>query len=170
MARRTDLRKFQEELARRIASADSVASAGRRLAFRAGDVSWLVALPDAGEVLAVPPLTSVPLTRGWLRGMANVRGNLYAVVDLAAFMGERPTPAGPRSRLLLVGQRHAMNAALLVDQVPGLRDVSELTARTLEPGAPSWIKAGYLDRDGTSWQELDVPALLQASHFLDVAA
>ncbi len=101
--------------------------------------------------------------------MANVRGSLYAVVDLAAFMGERPTPVGPRSRLLLVGQRHAMNSALLVDQVLGLRDVGELTGRALE-GAPSWIKAGYSYRDGTSWQELDVPALLQASHFLDVAA
>jgi twitching motility protein PilI len=169
MARRTDLRKFQEELARRIASADSVASAGRRLAFRAGGVSWLVALPDAGEVLAVPALTSVPLTRSWLRGMANVRGSLYAVVDLAAFTGERSTPVGPRSRLLLVGQRHAMNSALLVDQVLGLRDVTELTGRALE-GAPSWIKAGHSDRDGASWQELDVPALLQASQFLDVAA
>jgi hypothetical protein len=72
--------------------------------------------------------------------------------------------------VLLVGQRHAMNAALLVDQVLGLRDVSELTARALEPGAPSWIKAAYSGRDDASWQELDVPALLQASHFLDVAA
>jgi twitching motility protein PilI len=170
MARRTDLRKFQEELARRIASADRAASAGRRLAFRAGSASWLVALPDAGEVLPVPALTSVPLTRGWVRGLANVRGNLYTVVDLAAFVGDRPTPAGPRNRLLLVGQRHAMNSALLVDLVVGLRDVGDLASRALDTSTQPWIKAAYADRDGTNWQELDVPALLQGSHFLDVAA
>ena len=75
---------------RRIASADRTASAGRRLAFKAGGMSWLVALPDAGEVLPVPTLTSVPLTRSWVRGMANVRGNLYTVTDLAAFAGASP--------------------------------------------------------------------------------
>jgi twitching motility protein PilI len=170
MARRTDLRKFQEELSRRIASADSAVSAGRRLAFKAGSAAWLVALPDAGEVLPVPALTAVPLTRAWVRGLANVRGNLYTVVDLAAFVGDPGTPTGPRSRLLLVGQRHAMNAALLVDAVVGLRDVGDLTARPAGAAARDWIKAVYADRNGTHWQELDVPALLQAASFLDVAA
>jgi len=169
--RRTDLRKFQEELARRIASADRAASAGRRLAFKAGGASWLVALPDAGEVLAVPALTAVPLTRSWVRGMANVRGNLYTVIDLAAFQGERLTPVGPRNRLLLIGQRHAMNSALLVDLVLGLRDVADFAPRAADvPHARPWIKATYEDRNGASWQELEVPALLQASQFLDVAA
>ena len=36
--------------------------------------------------------------------------------------------------------------------------------------APPWVKATYEDGNGVRWQELDVPALLQASHFLDVAA
>jgi twitching motility protein PilI len=170
MARRTDLRKFQEELSRRIASADSAVSAGRRLAFKAGSAAWLVALPDAGEVLPVPVLTPVPLTRAWVRGLANVRGNLYTVVDLAAFAGDARTPIGPRSRLLLVGQRHAMNAALLVDAVVGLRDVGDLTARPAGGPVRDWIEAAYADRDGTLWQELEVPTLLQASSFLDVAA
>jgi twitching motility protein PilI len=169
MARRTDLRRFQEELSRRIASADSAVSAGRRLAFKAGNSDWLVALPDAGEVLPVPVLTAVPLTRAWVRGLANVRGNLYTVVDLAAFAGGPPTSTGPRSRLLLVGQRHAMNSALLVDAVVGLRDVGEL-ALPAGAGQPEWIKAAHQDRDGAHWQELNVPALLQASSFLDVAA
>jgi len=170
MARRTDLRKFQEELSRRIASADSAVSTGRRLAFKAGNAAWLVAWPDAGEVLPVPALTVVPLTRAWVRGLANVRGNLYTVVDLAAFAGGPATLTGPRSRLLLVGQRHAMNAALLVDAVIGLRDIGELISRPLYAAEKNWMKAEHVDRDGTAWQELDVPMLLQAASFLDVAA
>jgi twitching motility protein PilI len=170
MARRTNLRQFQEDLARRIASADRAAGAGRRLAFKAGGMSWLIALPDAGEVLAVPTLTSVPLTRSWVRGMANVRGNLYTVTDLAAFVGAKPMQATPRNRLLLVGQRHGMNAALIVDMVLGLRDVTDFVERTADAQAPPWVQAIHEDRGGVSWQQLDVPALLKASQFLDVAA
>jgi twitching motility protein PilI len=170
MARRTNLRQFQEDLARRIAAADRAASAGSRLAFKAGDSSWLIALPDAGEVLAVPTLTSVPLTRSWLRGMANVRGNLYAVTELSAFDGEAPMQTSARNRLLLVGQRYGMNAALLVDLVLGLRDVTDFTLRTAEAQSRPWVKAVYEDSNRTGWQELDVPELLRASQFLDVAA
>jgi twitching motility protein PilI len=115
-------------------------------------------------------LTAVPLTRSWLRGLANVRGNLYTVVDLAAFLAGRPTPPGPRNRLLLIGQRHGTNAALLVDMVLGLRDLNHLVPRAAADLAQPWTKAGYADRDGTEWIELDVPALLQAAQFLNVAA
>jgi twitching motility protein PilI len=170
MARRTNLRQFQEDLARRIASADSAASAGRRLAFKAGGTSWLVALPDAGEVLPVPTLTSVPLTRGWVRGMANVRGNLYTVADLAAFAGAKPIQPTPRSRLLLVGQRHGINAGLIVDMVLGLRDVADFVERQTDGQTAPWVQAIYEDSNRVSWQQLDVPALLRASEFLDVAA
>jgi twitching motility protein PilI len=170
MARRTNLRQFQEDLARRIASADRAASAGSRLAFKTGGLSWLVALPDAGEVLAVPTLTAVPLTRGWLRGMANVRGNLYTVTDLSVFDGGAPLQASTRNRLLLVGQRHAINAALLVELVLGLRDVNDFTLQPADTQARAWVKATYVDRSGTVWHELDVPALLHTAQFLDVAA
>lgn len=169
MARRTNLRRFQEDLARRIASADRAASAGRRLAFAAGEVSWLVALPDAGEVLPVPSLTEVPLTRSWVRGMANVRGNLYAVTDLGAFANSSPIKPAPRNRLLLVGQRHGTNAALLVDRVLGLRDVADFKQRSLGTASP-WVQALYEDHNGTRWQELDVRALLGAAQFLEIAA
>ena len=170
MARRTNLRQFQEDLARRIASADRAASAGSRLAFKAGGTSWLVALPDAGEVLPSPTLTSVPLTRGWLRGMANVRGNLFTVTDLSAFDGGAPLQTSARNRLLLVGQRHGMNAALLVELVLGLRDVNDFTLHPMDVHGRAWVKATYADRHGAVWHELDVPGLLHTAQFLDVAA
>ena len=129
-----------------------------------------MALPDAGEVLPVPTLTSVPLTRSWVRGMANVRGNLYTVTDLAAFAGGSPAQPTPRNRLLLVGQRHDINAALFVDSVLGLRDVTDFVERTSSSQAPPWVQTIYEDRNGGRWQQLDVPALLRAARFLDVAA
>ena len=90
---RSSLREFQERLARRLAEA---AGAERRglLGFQCGSDNWLIRLAEAGEILPPPPLSAVPLTRPWFRGLANVRGSLYGVVDFAAFNGQPPISAG----------------------------------------------------------------------------
>ncbi len=64
--------------------------AASKLGLQVGDDRWLVDLADAGEVIPVPPITAVPLTRPWFAGVANIRGNLYSVVDFAAFLGGAP--------------------------------------------------------------------------------
>ena len=83
---RLSLRDYQRELAERLRQADSTRSASK-LGVQVGSETWLIDLVEAGEVIPVPPITPVPLTRPWFRGVANVRGNLYSVVDFAAFLG-----------------------------------------------------------------------------------
>ena len=52
-----------------------------------GGDNWFVALHQVSEVIPVPPTVPVPLTQPWFRGVANVRGNLYSMVDFSAFQG-----------------------------------------------------------------------------------
>ena len=47
-----------------------------------------VALEDAGEIVSPVPLARVPLTLPWYLGLANVRGLLVGVIDLARYLGE----------------------------------------------------------------------------------
>ena len=82
MARRTSLREFQENLARRLGEAKT-ADHRSLLGFQVGDDNWLIDLADSGEILPPPPFVPVPLTRPWFRGLANVRGTLHGVVDFA---------------------------------------------------------------------------------------
>ena len=49
------------------------------LGVQAGPDYWLLDLADSGEILPLPPFTSVPLTRPWFCGIANIRGSLYGV-------------------------------------------------------------------------------------------
>ena len=86
----------------------------------------MIDLVEAGEVIPVPPITPVPLTRPWFRGVANVRGNLYSVVDFAAFVGVGSVEVTERSRLVLLGERLRSAAALLVDRSLGLRNPDQL--------------------------------------------
>ena len=163
MAIRTSLRDYQRDLAERLKSAE----AGRgssMLGLQVDDESWLVDLKEAGEVIPVPAITPVPLTRPWFKGLANIRGNLYSVVDFAAFLSRRPVPPGDHSRLLLLGERFRLGAALLVDRSLGLRNPAQLTRKEGEPRG--WSRAEYVDGEGRVWKELDLPHLAQHPDFL----
>src|ERR1700687_1393810 len=115
MATRPSLRDYQRELAGRLQSAAS-GRAASKLGVQVGAEAWLVDLADAGEVIPVPPVTPVPLTKSWFRGVANIRGKLYGVVDFPAFLGGAPVMPGEQTRLLLLGDRFRMGSALLVDR------------------------------------------------------
>jgi twitching motility protein PilI len=166
-AKRVSLRDYQRELAERLRHADSARSASK-LGMQVGAQSWLVDLVEAGEVLPVPPITAVPLTRPWFRGVANVRGNLYSVVDFAAFLGDGVAAVGEQARLLLLGERFRSAAALLVDRSLGLRNPAQLRARAPAPGRRAWVRAEYEDETGGRWSELDVAELVRDPDFLAV--
>jgi twitching motility protein PilI len=168
MAQRISLRDYQRELAERLRDADSARSASK-LGVQVGAQSWLIDLAEAGEVIPVPPITTVPLTRAWFRGVANVRGNLYSVVDFAAFLGAGAAAVSGQARLVLLGERFRSAAALLVDRSLGLRNPAQLRAREPVPGHQPWLRAEYDDDAGGQWRELDVGELVRHSEFLAVA-
>jgi twitching motility protein PilI len=108
------------------------------------------------------------LTKSWFSGLANIRGNLYSVVDFAAFRGGDPTPQNAHSRLLLIGNRFGVNSALLVRRMLGLKAVNMFTVAPEEASAPSWVRQTLVDADGRHWRLLDVPALLADQAFMQV--
>lgn len=171
MAKRLSLRDFQESLSARLLSAKRGETAPPMLGFRAGARRWLLELPDSGEVVPLPVLSPVPLTQPWFAGMANIRGGLHAVADFAQFAGAAATPRTERSRLLLIGARHGINSALLVESIEGLRPLSALHTIDRPAGTPdvAWIDAAYQDEQGNTWLHIALTNLLQDSAFLDIA-
>jgi twitching motility protein PilI len=164
---RISLRDYQRELAERLRNADS-ARAASKLGVQVGEQSWLIDLAEAGEVMPLPPITPVPLTRPWFRGVANVRGNLYSVVDFAEFLGAGASRGGEQQRLVLLGERFRSAAGLLVDRSLGLRNPAQLREREPARGTANWVRAEYEDEAGARWNELDVGALVRDAAFLAV--
>lgn len=168
MAKRISLREFQESLVQRLTSARRGETARALLGVQSGNEHWLLELSDSGEVVPLPALTTVPLTRPWFAGIANVRGTLYSVVDFSAFRGGEPTRRNANARLLLVGSRHGINSALLVDRTLGLKSLEEIeVAPTAEPG-PAWVGEKRTDAQGRPWIRLNIEALLEDPAFLDI--
>ncbi|HQC81397.1 MAG TPA: chemotaxis protein CheW, partial [Accumulibacter sp.] len=91
MTKKISLHEFQSYLADRLAGAGSRNASGL-LGIQAGTEHWLLDLADSGEIVPLAPLTTVPLTKAWFAGIANIRGNLYSVVDWSAFLGKDATP------------------------------------------------------------------------------
>ncbi|MDR1274825.1 MAG: chemotaxis protein CheW [Candidatus Accumulibacter sp.] len=129
---------------------------------------WLLDLSDSGEIVPLTPLTPVPLTRAWFAGIANIRGNLYAVTDFSAFQGKNPTPQNSSSRFLLVGTRFGSNAALLVTRMLGLRKAGDLTRKDAASDDPPWVEGVYSDKDARVWKKLNVRALLSDKRFMEI--
>lgn len=167
MAKKGSLREFQAHLATRLAGANKQSAAGL-LGVQSGADCWLLNLSDSGEIVPLAPLTSVPLTKPWFAGIANIRGNLYSVADFSAFQGKEATPQNPSSRLLLIGTRHGNNAALLLTRMLGLRNMDDLTPVTAEPDAPAWANEAYTDNEGRRWKKLNVRCLLMDEDFMDI--
>ena len=167
MAKKGSLRDFQAHLARRLAGASEQSAAGL-LGIQSGADFWLLNLSDSGEIIPLTPLTTVPLTTNWCVGIANIRGNLYAVADFSAFQGKEATPQNTSSRLLLIGTRHGNNAALLVTRMLGLRNVDDLTPISADPDSPPWASDVYTDNEGRRWKKLDVRQLLVDEDFMEI--
>jgi twitching motility protein PilI len=167
VAKHISLREFQQALAAKFAEAGAETAPHARLGVQAGGRLWLIRLNDAGEVLPLPVVTPVPLTRQWFLGLANIRGNLAGVVDFAGLMGEPLTERSPDCRLVVVAERFGAHSGLLVSRMMGLRNINELEAE--EGGADRvWIRGAFRDPEGRRWYELDIGVLVAHGDFLQV--
>jgi twitching motility protein PilI len=170
MAKRISLREFQESLAQRLTSAHRGEARRALLGVASGNDYWLLDLADSGEVVPLPPLTTVPLTKPWFAGIANIRGTLYSVVDFSAFRGREPTRRNANARLLLVGARHGTNSALLVDRTLGLRSIDDLDPVPSTLTEAGWAGDVRQDTQGRKWTLLKLRDLLADPAFLDVGS
>ena len=170
MARRTGLREFQISVAERLRNAGTRAALASKLGFQVGGDNWFVALHQVSEVIPVPQTVPVPLTHSWFRGVANVRGNLYSMIDFSAFQGGDPIASGMERRVILVSERLVPGAGLVVSRMLGLRNPEQFNAAARPANAPPWLAGAYADAGGTRWLELDLPALVREQRFLEVGA
>ena len=91
----------------------------------------------------------MPLTRAWFRGLANIRGNLFSVIDLSAYQGGSPRQRHRDARLLLVADRYNMSTALLVNRMLGLCNLQQFEAQATG-GERAWERARFQGQGRTA--------------------
>jgi twitching motility protein PilI len=175
MANREALRELQARLATRLQQARTEVRVQSWLAVECAGQGFLVPLPTAGEIFPVGKLLPVPHTHAWFMGVANLRGGLHGVVDLAAFLGLRAPMAvdsvREQSQLLAFNATQGAHCAVLVDKLAGLRSATQLTAEPAdETVRPAFAGQRWRDAEGRVWQEIDLGALARNEQYLAIAA
>jgi twitching motility protein PilI len=176
MANREALRELQSRLATRLQAARTEGVSASWLAVEAAGMKYLFPLSQAGEIFPLSTTQPVPYTQGWFLGVANLRGGLYGVVDLAGFISggaaaARAEPARAESRLVALSAVLSVNCALLIDKLSGLRGVDGF-ASSAQPShdAPPYFGSRYTESNGTDWQEINLQTLSQQPQFLSISA
>lgn len=177
MAKKEALRELQSRLAERLQAAKTEARAANWLAVEAAGQGFLLPLAEAGEIFPFAGLIPVPHTAPWFMGVANLRGGLHGVADLATFLGLKsgaaPTPGAEglrdQSRLVAFNPALEINCALLVDRLAGLRGAEQLTPEPDDGRTrPAFAGRRYRDGQGRPWQELSLSGLASEEHFLKI--
>lgn len=163
------LQDLQKRLAQRLLAAQTDNSqAAQWLAVQVGENHYLIPLAEAGEIYPWQKVQAVPYAQSWFLGVANVRGSLLGVIDLAALLGhavDRTQQSLQDTSLLVINPALQVNATLVVDRLLGLRNVDHLQ---LSADAENQRRC-YRDAQGQVWQELSLQALVQSAAFLHVS-
>ncbi len=171
-----ELLKELEKRTRNPAAGGQPDAAGGRewvgIAFRMGGEAFLVAREETREVLGYPAaVTRIPGAKTWVKGLANVRGQLLPMLDLRQFLGSGAAALGRNTRAVVINSRE-IPAALLVDEVLGFRRFAEAEFDSEAP--PTVIRcdsylAGAFRRGGEVWPVLSLKSLVESQSFLQAA-
>jgi twitching motility protein PilI len=176
MANREALRDLQTRLASRLQAAKTEGVQASWLAVESAGTRYLFPLAQSGEIFPFASAQPVPYTQEWFLGVANLRGGLFGVIDLAGFVaGKAPAPRSEatraESRLVALNPTLDVNCALLIDRLAGLRGLDAFASSNEPPdGAPAYFGSGYTDADGAYWQEINLQTLSQQPQFLSISA
>ena len=173
MANKEALRELQNRLAERMKAVRTEKPVQSWLAVDCAGQGVLFPLHQAGEIFDATGLLPVPHARPWMAGVANLRGGVFTVVDLAAFLGLRTTRmpvVQDHFSLVALNAKLGLNCALLVDRLEGLRNAGELRRATLDDAPrPAFAAAQWSDAAGRTWQEIALAELATHEMFLGIA-
>lgn len=138
--------------------------------YRVGDTLFITSIGDVSEILPLAKVTPVPFTKPWIKGVTNIRGDVYVVTDFSHFLFDKPLKANKKNKLIVL--KGASHSALLVDEIIGMADVQQEEigeqVNDTEEAIRQFVN-GSLDKDDSRYFVLDVNNLLIEDNFMHAA-
>ena len=144
------------------------------VAFSLGGYHLVAPLGDVAEVLSLPAYTSVPLSKPWLLGIANVRGRLLPITNLSNFLGLHPSSSNYQSanQKILVIDQPKLFSGLQVDEILGIQTFSQRQYQPIEMPNDSPLAQythGRFKQNEQIWYVFTPSLLAQDTRYLEAA-
>ncbi|OUD14548.1 chemotaxis protein CheW [Thioflexithrix psekupsensis] len=167
-----ELERRARQKARGLPRQEKIQQIWRGIAFRVGTVTLVSGLTEIREVMPVPTVMArVPGAKSWVRGLANVHGQLLPIIDLQACLESHVTILESPTRVLVIN--HAgINAGLLVDEVIGIKHFPEQHRDSEAICQDIWLAPyarGVFHYEDHTWVVFDLHRLAESDAFLKAA-
>lgn len=93
--------------------------------FKLGKEEYALQIDQIKEVVLTPGIAKIPQTPDYIKGVANIRGNIIAIVDLEYKFGLMRSSEDVTSQYTLVVESEDFKIGILVKEVPNTLTVSE---------------------------------------------
>lgn len=132
---------------------------------------FVVPMSEVGELMRVPPTTRLIGVKNFVVGVANVRGRLLLVIDLAVFFGQASTFPKSQRRLFAVGEDEQF-FGFMMDESLGMQHFpSEAFSENVDE-VPDQFKSfvtGCYNVGGTIWPVFSLEKLAEHPSLVKLA-
>jgi len=141
------------------------------IGFKSSDYNFVCIMDEVSEVLRWPPMTHVPGSQPWFKGIANLRGRILPVTDLQGYITGKPHAHNALSRVLVTQYENAFYG-FAVEQVLG---IERFFGEEVKPAESiNAIKSympyinGAFERDYKPWIILNFGTIIQTPEFYHI--
>ncbi|MBC6400723.1 MAG: purine-binding chemotaxis protein CheW [Ekhidna sp.] len=136
--------------------------------FKAGSEEYAIPVNIIREVVKYSEPASIPQMPDYILGMANIRGNIYGLMDLACFF--KGVVTNTERNYLLVLDHDEFKMAISVEEVPNLlmvsdNEVEELSVSSLKSAAGQKFIQGIIKLEKRMIMLLNVPDMISNQEF-----
>lgn len=135
------------------------------IVFKLAGQAYALLLEEVREVVLTPILSKVPLTPNYLAGVANIRGNIFAVFDLEKKLALAASEKKEESYTLVLEDTQ-LQAGVLVNEVPRTLEVNSSQINF----SPELINAQNMEKEivkGIVKEEEDLIILLYVKQLIN---
>ena len=106
---------------------------GQYLSFTLGSEVFGLPILSVQEIIGLMPVTRVPRTPDYVRGVINLRGKVIPVIDLRIKFGMKNEEDTPRTCIIVVQAKFDSQSIVMGFIVDEVSEVLEISAEQIEP-------------------------------------
>jgi len=131
---------------------------------------YVAPMGEVAEMLEMPQYTRLPGVADWIRGVANIRGRLLPLTDMAGFLGGNLSSPWRQQRVLVVEQEDIFSG-LVVDGVYGMQHFpvdsysQDIRDVPVSEAMAMFMQGSFTSDTGEEWAVFSPWALVKSEKF-----